>query len=270
MITLSIVRRVAALLGRIAYGIGIRRNVTRKNVAFAYPNLTQSERTHIERASYVNLAIVFCEFLYLRFASGQSIRKKLHVSNQEVLDDAMSEGRGVIVLSGHLANWEWIAISLALQLNKPIRLVIKNQRSRRADRFLQNMRSRFGNTVVVAGNVRGLFAALGRSELLAVLADQAAPASSIRVPFFGARVPTFEGVARIALRSRSPIVFVRSWRTPDGYGCEFERIDYSDIAEADANAVERLTARHTEVLEQAIRRTPVQWVWQHKRWKDAE
>lgn len=270
MIALGLLRRVAVLFGRVAYSLGIRRDVTLANLALALPELAAAEREHIARASYQNLAIVFFEFLYLRFGSKLSLERSLTLDNVELLRSADAQAKGVILLSGHLANWEWIAIVLGLQLRRSIRLVVKNQRSKRADQFLTAMRSRFGNTKVDAGDVRGIFAALRNKEFLGVLSDQAAPASSVMVPFFNVPVPTFEGVARLALRSRSPILFLRSTRTPAGYHCAFEQVDYDDIQESTPEAVALLTAGHTAILERAIRAEPALWVWQHRRWKDAK
>jgi KDO2-lipid IV(A) lauroyltransferase len=270
LIALRLLRSVARRFGAAAYALGIRRDVTLANLTLALPELTQSEREKIACESYLNLAIVFFEFLYLRFGSASALKRSLTLENEELLQRATESGKGVILLSGHLANWEWVAIVLGMKLEKSIRLVVKNQRSKRADRFLTNMRSRFGNTKVDAGDVRGIFAALNRKEYLGVLSDQAAPASSVMVPFFGVPVPTFEGVARLALRSRSPILFLRSSRTPTGYHCAFEEVAYDEIQESTPDAVAVLTARHTAILERAIRSEPALWVWQHRRWKDAK
>jgi KDO2-lipid IV(A) lauroyltransferase len=270
LIALRLYRAFARVLGSLAYHAGIRRDVTDSNLRLALPHLSQAERDRVALGSYHNIAIVFLEFLYLRFASRRTLERSFTIRQAELARRSASEDRGVLLVSGHIANWEWAGIGLGLSLPQPVRLIVKNQRSNTADRFLQAMRSRFGNTKVDAGDVRGIFAALKRGELLGVLGDQAAPAGSIRVPFFGISVPTFEGIARLALNTQATILFMHSARTPTGYACEFERIDYSDIDPDSADAIRSLTLRHTRILEQSILRDPSLWVWQHKRWKDAE
>jgi KDO2-lipid IV(A) lauroyltransferase len=104
--------------------------------------------------------------------------------------------------------------------------------------------------------------------LLAVLGDQAAPAEDVRVPFFGTAVPTLEGTARLALATRAPILFLQPLeRTRHGYRCRFHSVPFEDLADASPANVRELTARHTAVLEAAIRECPELWLWQHKRWK---
>jgi KDO2-lipid IV(A) lauroyltransferase len=182
----------------------------------------------------------------------------------------LSGPSGAILLSGHIGNWEWLALGCGLRLDMPLDVIIKNQRSRFAERFLIRMRSRFGNRMLDAGNVLAIFRALRNRELLAILGDQAAPVEDVRVPFFGVEVPTLEGTARLALATRAPILFLQPFeRTSQGYRCRFHNVPFDDLPDASPDNVRELTARHVAMLEQAIRECPEFWLWQHKRWKHA-
>ncbi len=239
-----------------------------QNLARAYPEWTAAQRRWIASKSYASLGMVFFEFLFLRFARKTSIKKGLEISNLEEFLPRLFSPNGAILLSGHLGNWEWLALGCALQIGGPLDVIIKNQRSRWAERFLIRMRSRFGNRMLDAGNVRAMFRALRGGELLAILGDQAASPEDVRVPFFGTNVPTFEGTARLALTTRSPIYFLQPFvRTHRGYRCRFHSVPIEDLVDASPENVRELTARHTTMLEQAIRENPELWLWQHKRWK---
>jgi KDO2-lipid IV(A) lauroyltransferase len=266
------VRRIFSFLGSIlaqfAYVVGVRKAVTLDNLALAFPELSSAKIHTIARRSFANLGKVFLEMVYLRFAPKRSVSGGIQLINPEDVLATEGLGRGVILLSGHLANWEWMGLGMGLGLKRDLGIIVKNQKGNFSERFLNTMRARFGNRIINAGDVRAVFQALQNNELVALLGDQAAPDNSIRVPFFGREVPTFEGAARFALRTRAALFVVECRRIPSGnYEIMFHPLDYSDLTGATEPEVKVLTARHTAQLERIIRARPDQWLWQHKRWK---
>ena len=265
---LWVLRGVGGALGMLAFLFGIRSRVTLENLARAVPEKSTANRWRIAARSYSNIGTVFFEFLFLRFAPKPVIQKGLEISNLDAFLPSINGPNGAILLSGHLGNWEWLALGCALLVGRPLDVIIKNQRASRAEQFLVAMRTRFGNRMIDAGNVRAIFRALRSGELLAILGDQAASAEDVRVPFFGVEVPTLEGTARLALATRSPILFLQPYaRTRRGYRARFIEVPFSDLLDATPANVRELTARHTAILEQTIREKPELWLWQHRRWK---
>jgi Kdo2-lipid IVA lauroyltransferase/acyltransferase len=268
---LWLLRLVGGVMGRIAFWCGIRSRVTLENIGRAYPDWTPAKRRHLAAQCYSSLGQVFFEFLFLRYASKSIIERGLVITNLAEMEPFLSGSNGVLLLSGHIGNWEWLALGCALCIGSPLEVIIKNQRSSVAERFLVTMRSRFGNRMLDAGNVRAIYRALRNKELLAVLGDQAASPTDVRVPFFGVNVPTLEGTARLALTMRAPILFLQPYeRTRDGYRCRFHPVPFDDLLDASPENVRELTARHTAMLERVIRERPEFWLWQHKRWKHAD
>lgn len=265
---LWLLRCVGGVLGRMAFWCGIRSRVTIENLARAYPDWTLGACRQIAAKSYSSLGKVFFEFLFLRYAGKATIERGLEITNLSGFEPYFSGSTGAILLSGHIGNWEWLALGCGLRIHKPLDVIIKNQRSRVAERFLIRMRTRFGNRMLDAGNVRAIFRALRNGELLAILGDQAATAQDVRVPFFGVEVPTLEGTARLALATRAPILFLQPYeRTARGYRCRFHNVPFDDLPDASPENVRELTARHTAMLERIVRELPEFWLWQHNRWK---
>jgi Kdo2-lipid IVA lauroyltransferase/acyltransferase len=269
-VTERILATIGSALGKAANKVGIRTSVTKDNLRHAFPFLSASELDTLTSLSFGNLGAVFFEMLYLRYASRDAIASRLTITNQHEIGQVLSEGKGMILLSAHLANWEWMAIGTGLHLKQPLYVIVKNQRGGFAERFLTAMRTRFGNVMIPAGDVRASFRVLQEGKILAMLGDQAAPAESVKVDFFGRKVPTFEGVARFALRTKAPIYLAECVRKPNGaYEMTFHNVPFDDLGAATPENIEELTMRHTALLEQIIRKKPELWLWQHKRWKDA-
>ena len=131
-------RSVGATLGRLAYLLGVRREVTRSNLRRAYPELSERQRRQIEARTFASLGMVFLEFLYLRMAPRKRVAKGMHISNLSQVSQVMSHPRGALLLSGHIANWEWLAIGTGLNV-RPIHVIVKEQRNRTVAHFLLSL-----------------------------------------------------------------------------------------------------------------------------------
>jgi len=258
------------VIAQVAFLLGIRKKVTLENIKKAYPELSLTRQKEIAKKAYSNLGTVFSEMLYLRFAYFKKIGKHISASNPVLFQDSLKENRGLIVVAGHFANWEWLALGGALILKKNFAIVRKNIQTSFTERFLEKMRVRTGNTLINAGDIRGMYRWLQNRGCIALLADQSAPGESTRVEFFGQNVPTFEGPARLALRTRATLLFAECLRKENGdYLITFYSVPYDDLFGDSSENIHELTSRHTRILEESIRRHPDQWLWQHRRWKNA-
>lgn len=261
---------IGFIIAQTAFLLGIRKNVTLENLKRAYPELPLFQQRKIAKKAYTNLGIVFAEMAYLRFAGHKNIAKHISLSNPDLFYDSLKEGRGLIVVAGHFANWEWLALGGALILKKNFSIVRKNIQTSFTERFLERMRMRTGNSLTNSGDIRKMYRLLQQGNCIALLADQSAPGESTPVEFFGHKVPTFEGPARLALRTRAPMIFAECLRGENGdYKITFYPISYNDLLDDSSQNISELTHRHTHILEEIIRRHPDQWLWQHRRWKNA-
>ena len=174
----------------------------------------------------------------------------------------------MIVVAGHFANWEWLALGGSLALNENFAIVRKNIQTSFTERFLERMRVRTGNSLINSADIRKMYRVLQNRRCIALLADQSAPGESVLVTFFGKEVPTFEGPARLALRTRAPMLFAECLRKEnDDYVITFYPIPFDDLLDDSHGNIRELTYRHTHILEEIIRKNPDQWLWQHRRWK---
>lgn len=252
-----------------AYYLGIRTEVTMKNLEMAFVQKDKKWRSKIAKESYRNLGRVFAEMVYLRFASKKKIVWGLSISNPEVFINAHKKGRGLIAVSGHYANWEWMALAAAVHLDIRYHIVVKNIVTGAAESFLAKMRERTGNKLIPAGDVRQMFRILKSGGAVTLLADQSAPGESVRVPFMGIPTPTFEGPARLALQTRAELLFGICEPASGGkYNLTFTSIPFDDLQDTSIESVRELTSRHTAILESYIRKHPEFWLWQHRRWKN--
>ena len=186
------------------------------------------------------------------------------------MDDAITKGKGVILLSGHISNWELSAFAYPLLRRRALNIIAKIQASRMLNKKVNKYRKLSGNRIIQIGaSLREAYKILKTNKILCFLIDQSAhPDYSVYVDFFGKKVATFAGAARMALKQGSPVVMGYMIRDEKAkYNINFEAIKYDDIPEdTEANVIE-LTQRMQRKLEDIIRQYPDQWFWFHRRFK---
>ena len=212
--------------------------------------------------------------MFVHFAESLWELSRLHRSVPEldaqarrVLDEALAEGRGAIVITGHIGNWELLAQSVAAA-GYPVATVARASYDPRVTRWLQDWRSQRGLRIVWrdAGNAgKAILSVLRQNGLMAFLIDQNTRTAGEFVSFFGRPAFTPTTPAAIALRTGAAVLFCWHQRRAKRHQISFERLRYTPTGDPRQD-VSALTAMFNERLETAIRRAPEQWVWLHARW----
>ncbi|MCU0329501.1 MAG: lysophospholipid acyltransferase family protein [Candidatus Kapabacteria bacterium] len=243
--------------------------ITRDNVRKAFPEAQPNVVDEIVRSAYGNLGITLIELLAMSHASKQDILARIAIPGIDVLERRAARGEPSVLMSGHYGNWELLALAGALMAKVPFTIVVHPQHNAKADKFLNAIRTRFGNIIVPMGQAaRPLVTAMQKGGTVAFLADQYAdPLVNRPVVFFGRETPTFEAPAALALRYKAPMFAAYAQRQSDGtYVAPFHEIPSADL-DASAEGIAELTRRHVLDLEDIIRAEPGQWSWQHRRWR---
>jgi KDO2-lipid IV(A) lauroyltransferase len=184
-----------------------------------------------------------------------------------LLQDLRREGRGVLILTGHLGCWELLGAWLAQEMGGLVVVtgVIHNEP---VDRLVNDRRRRLGMTPVPRdGDLRPLLKQLREGGVAAVLMDQNTRVENLDVPFFGTPAPTARGFARMAFRTGAPVLPLAIARDSDGHqvihGPPLRPERY-----ASGNCEWDLLVDCNRALEALILRNPEEWVWFHRRWPD--
>jgi KDO2-lipid IV(A) lauroyltransferase len=262
--------RGGALLGWLAgVVLRIRRRDVDRHLLTAFPDAAPSWRRRVARGCYAHLGRESVAILRLALAEPEEIVARTDVSGLDELRACLDEGRGVVLVTGHLGNWEVGGAALSAR-GFPVDAVAKAMANRRFDEDLRSTRERLGMRIVDASVApRAVLRALREGRIAALVADQNAGARGVFVPFFGRLASTARGPALFALRSGAPMVLglcLRQPGWPQRYRIALRRIEVVDTGDLEGDVV-RVTREHTAALESAARAAPEQYFWQHKRWK---
>ena len=270
LLGIKLSRKFSSLLAVIFYYlIPIRKKTTIDNLAKAFPEYSPQKIKQIAYGNYKSFAISIIEILYIPWMSRQEIFNCINCSNIDLAKAKFSENKGMILLTAHFGNWEYMALSLGLQVGLPFSVVVKPQRNPYVTDWLNNMRCKWGNKAVPLGiTIRQIYKELKDKNVIAMVSDQRGPSDGVRVKLMGRRASVYAGPSVLALKTKAPILYAISVRQPDGtYNCEFYEISMNDLPDNEDEKITELNQRMTDFLESYIRKYPEQWLWMHKRWK---
>lgn len=261
--------RIGGKLARLAYWpFGIRRGVTERQVAAAFPDFSADRVREVARRSYDSLGRTSIETALLPTFSKETLASMFErVDNWEVIEEARALGRGIVVVTGHLGNWEIAGAYIASRI--PFHAVSRRMQNPIFDAYLTRTRAKGGMQMIWDGDaVRVSPRVLRQNNAVAFLADQdGLGLASTFVPFFGRPAKTPRGPAVFALRLDAPMVFGVSVRQPSGrYALILESVTAPKTGDREAD-VDALVLAFTQKLEAMIRRYPEQYFWQHRRWR---
>jgi KDO2-lipid IV(A) lauroyltransferase len=261
---------IGAAIARFGYApLGIRRGVVEKQVAAAFPEWSADRVREVAVAAYENLGRTTMETAVLsRFDRERILELFDETPDWHVLEGALAQGRGVILVAGHLGNWE-LAGSYIAARGVRMEAVARQMENPLFDAYLTRTRRRIGLDVIWDGDaVRRVPRTLRHDGVVAFLIDQgAAGLASTWVPFFGRYAKTPRGPAVFALRLQTPVVFVAPLRKPDGrFTMSLEEVPVHVTGDRNAD-VDRIVADYTAALERWVRKAPGQYFWHHRRWK---
>lgn len=276
LLPLPLARAFARGLARLVHAlVHSERRRTREHVALAFPDWPTHERHGLARAAFAQLGDAAAEIAHvdrLRTRFDEVVR--FDEASRAVMEGALAEGRGVIVVAGHIGNWELMGFYLAFR-GYPVWTLARAQADPRLDAWVRQFRESRGVRTILrheSGAAKAMLRAFRDGAILGFFLDQDTDVAGVFVPFFGRLAWTPSGAAVMALRTGAAIVVATMQREPDRtHVLRVERVRYEagdDGAQvARDDAVESLTAELTARIEAAIRRAPEQWVWMHKRWK---
>ena len=186
----AVADRVCLALARMAFHAGLPvRRAQEDNLARllgkpgpASPRVRRAIRRRA-RESFEHFALALSDFLRLDVLGREALVRSVEVRGERHLAAARSAGRGVILLSAHLGNWEWGAAGLAAR-GTPLHVIARPHPSERVERLFRRRRRAWGiSSLPWSAPGRGAAAALRRGEWVAMMADRpSAPGTPPRAP----------------------------------------------------------------------------------------
>ena len=256
------------MVGRAIYALDAKhRRVSIANLSSAFPEIQEEKIRELSVRSFENIGRLMVEVIFMKRRE-KTILSSTTIEGWENLHEALRDGRGYILVSGHFGNWEWVAF-LQSSLGFPLEMITRPLDNPYAEGFLKKIREARGNRVIYKRNaVAKMVRALKASKGVAFVFDQNfGEEGGVFVPFFGRQAATTPVFGRIAAKMDVPVLPVMAYPENSGYRIVYGKpiIPLNDLS-SEENAM-MIIRESTARLEEAVRRTPWAWFWMHDRWR---
>ena len=261
---------VGGRIARFVYKpLGIRRGVVERQIAAAFPALSHDQVTTLSARSYESLGRTSIETAVMPGTSREEILERVErVEGWEYVEQGLAQGKGVILVTGHLGNWEFGGAYFAAR-GVSIDVVARGMANPIFEAYVGRTRRKIGMEVIHDKDaVRRTPRSLRDNRCVAFVSDHdALGLASTFVPFFGRPAKTPRGPAVFALRFEVPVLFVAIVRQPSGrYAVLIEPVPVNPTGDREAD-IDAIVLSYTQMLEDYVRKYPDQYFWQHRRWR---
>ncbi len=251
------------------YIIGYRRKTIIQNLKNSFPEKTPIELKKVEKNFYRNFSDYLVETLKAISISRKKLQSRISYTNIEVFEQIKSQQKNVVMMLGHVFNWEWFAGSVqdvSYNYNYAVYKPIKNKFWNEKVNYI---RERFGAISISANDV---VMKMMRTENDAkhnffFVADQSPKAQKIYyyTEFLNQKTPVFIGFDKVIRKKNLAVVYCEMIKLKRGY----YHINFKEISPKNNNQFEEYEIVHSFFyeLEKTIHNNPDNWLWSHKRWK---
>lgn len=222
------------------------------------------------RACFRHLGRIVFELPRIPRLVGHDLERHVRIEGIEHLREAVAGGRGVVIATGHIGNWEVMGAA-ATKLGLPLNVIARRLNDPRLNDLVVGLRGRTGVKTILRESpesARQILGCLRRGEMLALLIDQDIQAEGAFVPFFGR--PAFTPIGAAALAARTGALFVAAAVHRLAPARHVVSLRVVDIPADPGRGIIEATRIATQHLEEWIRMRPEQWAWIHDRWRTKE
>jgi len=262
LMPLGMASAVGGWLGRTLGPLFPISNIARRNLRMILPERA-AEHKKIIRGMWNNFGRVFAEYPHLKsIAAGQG-GARIDIVGEENFNVFRAMARGGVIITAHLANWEFGPYMMAARGLSP-HIVYRPPNNPLVDRLLSSARSGGAASSIPKGaeGARQMIKYLKGSDYIAVLIDQKMN-DGIPVDFMGRPAMTVHAPAQLAIKYQVPICLARCERIQ---GTHFRWTVMPPFIPPQNSDVQTVMTQLNEQIGDWVRARPEQWLWIHRRW----
>ncbi|MBV6880796.1 lysophospholipid acyltransferase family protein [Epilithonimonas ginsengisoli] len=250
------------------YIVGYRKKEVLENLKNSFPDKSDQEIKDISKKFFSNFCDYLAEMLKAFTISETESRVRMQHLNQDLFHKAKAEGKNIILLSGHVFNWEWFnALTTIVPQNQSFP-VYRKMSNIFWEKKIKMIRNRFNNQSLEANEViKHIFRNPNDgNSIYMFVADQTPNVHSVNfgLNFLNQKTPAFVGYDKLSTRIDMVFIYCEMKKVKRG----FYQVNYHRIYPDGEKFVEHeVVKKFHRLLENTINKRPDNWLWSHRRWK---
>lgn len=248
--------------------IGYRKQIVLDNLQLVFPEKKLDELIEIRKKFYHHFIDVFIEMIKTFTVSKEEIYKRYTFTNIDFFKELYKDGKSVILVGPHYANWEWImSLDSFVDYKGYAAFTLINNKYFN-NKILQS-RAQFGTSLIATNTVFTEMEKNHKNNIQAaygLLSDQSPRLDKTFywTKFFGVKVPVHTGAEMLTKKHDMNMVYIDTVKLKRGY----YETTFSLISDDPTNQSEySLTDQFLQKVEERVRIQPEFYLWTHKRFK---
>ncbi|MDD5436536.1 MAG: lysophospholipid acyltransferase family protein [Candidatus Omnitrophica bacterium] len=254
--------RFASFLADLCYIIkhSDRRSVIRNLKTIVRPVPDERTLRRMARELYRNFAKYLVDFFRFSRIDEEYVKKFVKVEGRHNIDSALAKGKGAVLVSAHIGNWE-LGGSVISLIGYPMSAVVLTHRNKKIDEFFKKQRLVGKLTPIQIGaSLKECYKVLRSNRLLGLLGDRDFTKNGLMLDFFGKKTLFPKGPSALSYRLGAALIPTLIVREPDDtFRLTFEEPIYADSAKSEGPGALELASKCAAIIEGYVRRYPTQW-----------
>ncbi|PWN67324.1 lysophospholipid acyltransferase family protein [Chryseobacterium oncorhynchi] len=250
------------------YLVGYRKAVITQNLRNSFPEKSEEEIRKIRKEFYRNFSDYLVETIKSFSISETESRVRMQHINQDVFHDIQKEGKNIILLAGHVFNWEWINALAKIVPQKHCHPVYRKVNSDFWENQMKKVRNKFGNEALEANEViLNIFRNKNDGDSIYMfVADQTPHSSHVNygLEFLNQRTPVFVGYDKLATRMDLAFIYCEMKKVKRGY---YQVNYYRIYPDKEKFTEHEVVKKFHKMLENTLHKHPDNYLWSHRKWK---
>ncbi len=247
-----------------------RKKVVFNNIKNSFPEKSEKELNEIQKKFFINFSDYLVETIKGFSISSKELRIRVQHINQDVFYEAKKEEKNIILLAGHVFNWEWFTALATIVPQENCHPVYRNVHNKFLNEKIKLIRNSFGNKALDANSVipHILRNKNDGNSIYMFVADQSPHPAGVNlgIQFLNQKTPVFVGYDKLATRMDFAFVYCEMKKVKRGY----YQINYHRIFPDGEKFVENeVVKKFHKLLENTINKRPDNYLWSHRKWKYA-
>ena len=241
------------------------KKVIRNNIKRALPEIDENNLKNIENSMWNNYGRIFAEYIFLKDFRYGKLASEVQIEGKEILNDIKENNKQVIFISGHLSNFELMAMFIEKSginlsaIYRPLNNIFLNG-------IMESIRKKYICKNQIKKGLAGLKKLIKlkkKNYSTALMIDQRV-SEGILSPLFNEKALTTTIPAQLVKKFNIPIVPVYIERIN---GLKFKITINQPLSFPQNLTQQQITDNLNQILEKFILIKPENWIWSHNRWK---
>lgn len=248
--------------------VGYRKKIITENLKNSFPEKSEKEIVQIRRKFNSNFADYIVETVKSFSISETEAKVRMQHINQHLFDEAKQDGKNIILLAGHVFNWEWMNALTTLVPQENSHPVYRKVNSSFWEDQMKKVRNKFGNQALEASEVikHILRNKNDGNSMYLLVADQTPHHSHVNygLEFLNQKTPAFIGYDKLATKMDFTFIYCEMKKVKRG----FYQLNYIKInPDGEKFVTNEVVRKFHQLLENTIHRRPDNYLWSHRKWK---